>query len=408
MWKQSLTHGPEETPRWIRYSYDGANRLRTITSPDGSFSETIYENDVDHFSYEARFDALGNETVVWKDAYGNLVEVQEQIGNEFAHTKYEYDLLGNLTRVIDAHTNQTLITWDSLGRKLSSSDPDLGTWTYTYDDGGLLLTQTDAKAQTIYFAYDALGRMLQKILPNAETTTWFYDEPGYGASIGRLTRVLTPAGSETHTWDIRGLEVETTRCVGNVCETIGQTYDALGRVAAVTYPDGEVVDYTYNEQGRLASVGGYVQQMSWSASGQLNTLTYANGTVSSFTYNPDRAWLEQAHVQGPTGQLYQASYAYDAAANITAIASESIVGLPDRLADIAETTTWFYDEPGYGASIGRLTRVLTPAGSETHTWDIRGLEVETTRCVGNVCETIGLRDQQARIYLLQGQSGQSF
>ncbi len=70
--------------------------------------------------------------------------------------------------------------FDTLGRRVSSTDPDLGVWIYAYDDAGRLITQTDAKAQVTSFTYDALDRVLTKIsalgLATEETTTNTYDE----------------------------------------------------------------------------------------------------------------------------------------------------------------------------------------------------------------------------------------
>jgi len=132
----------------------------------------------------------------------------------------------------------------------------MGCWSYTYDDAGLLRSQTNAKNETIHFIYDALGRMTSKTLPDdVGEINYFYDEVGFGASKGRLTTVKYPSGEEKHIWDKRGFEIETQRCVDDVCKTIERSYDSLGRLSSITYPDNEIVDYQYNENGRLAKVG---------------------------------------------------------------------------------------------------------------------------------------------------------
>ncbi len=69
-----------------------------------------------------------------KDIYGRIIKIQEYTGvyptftNNPAATTYKYDVLGNLTKVIDAHNNQTTIIYDSLSRKTSMYDPDMGYW----------------------------------------------------------------------------------------------------------------------------------------------------------------------------------------------------------------------------------------------------------------------------------------
>ena len=49
---------------------------------------------------------------------------------------HQYDVLGNLTNVTDAANNQTTITYDTLSRKTSMTDPDMGYWVYQYDANG--------------------------------------------------------------------------------------------------------------------------------------------------------------------------------------------------------------------------------------------------------------------------------
>ena len=57
------------------------------------------------------------------------------------------------------------------GRKVASSDPDLGTWTYAYDTASELVSQTDAKSETTTLSYDVLGRMTQRVEPDM-TSVW--------------------------------------------------------------------------------------------------------------------------------------------------------------------------------------------------------------------------------------------
>src|SRR5205823_6006282 len=69
------------------------------------------------------------------DALGRLVAVKEYTGTDaswglYATTTYGYSVADQLTAVTDAAGNPTSITYDTLGRKLSMSDPDMGAWSY--------------------------------------------------------------------------------------------------------------------------------------------------------------------------------------------------------------------------------------------------------------------------------------
>ena len=56
--------------------------------------------------------------------------------NETYKTTYEYDDNDNLIRIIDELGNVFQFGYDSLSRKVSMSDPDLGVWLYKYDQNG--------------------------------------------------------------------------------------------------------------------------------------------------------------------------------------------------------------------------------------------------------------------------------
>ena len=139
-------------PTYTEFYYDGLSRLTDTQKTDGYWIHTDYE---------------GLRKVVSKQvtptdwqliAYTynlnqKLVKVEEGFelqGLETA-TTYAYDTLGNLTQVIAAvgktEQNITSMIYDSLMKKKSMTDPDMGYWTYTYDKAGNLLTQTDAKGQ---------------------------------------------------------------------------------------------------------------------------------------------------------------------------------------------------------------------------------------------------------------------
>jgi len=84
----------------------------------------------------------------------------------YSTTTYQYDTLGNLTRVIDGNGNQTNMTYDTLSRKKTMTDPDMGYWRYQYDANGNRTSQADSKSQTITLQYDQLNRSRYKFYPD--------------------------------------------------------------------------------------------------------------------------------------------------------------------------------------------------------------------------------------------------
>ncbi|MFY0565417.1 FG-GAP-like repeat-containing protein [Archangium lansingense] len=387
VWKKSAQYGPGETPRYQVFSFDGLGRLRTITNPDGTLGQRVYGN-----GYVTSYDELNREKVVWTDAYGQTTQVREKNGSTYQYTTYKYDLLGNLVRVTDAAGNATTVSWDSLGRKLAGCDPDTGCSSYTYDEAGHILTYRDAKGQVSSFTYDALGRRLTKTLADGKQVRWTYDEAGHGAGKGTLTSVVEPSGSESRNYDSAGRVTSLTKCVTGVCYTSSQSYDVAGRLARVTYPDGEAVTYGYDTVGRLGSVSGYVNAFTYNGRGQLLTAAYANGTTARFTYADARQWMTEASVTGPSGTLYQASYGYDAGGRVTSTSSAtnplSNLGYGydalNRLTSVSgnQSQAFSYDALGnitwnsqvgnYQYADGTHRHAATVAGANTYTYDVNG------------------------------------
>src|SRR5690606_3928656 len=106
--------------------------------------------------------------------------------------------------------NDWTYTYDSLGRRIASDDPDLGEWTYEYDAAGRMILQTDALGQETSFTYDDLNRVLTQTTrvgePDEEETTNTYDQVRGGyANIGQLTTTSNATATITYDYNAAGL-----------------------------------------------------------------------------------------------------------------------------------------------------------------------------------------------------------
>jgi YD repeat-containing protein len=155
-------------PTWQTMTYDPLGRATQVEqpSPGGTLRTRACFDQWVTVSIDAN-DHWKRQT---HDAYGRLAKVEEftttfadcptSLGatTPYALTQYLFDVPGNLTKTIDAKNNETTMTYDSLGRKTSMHDSDMGTWSYEYDAAGNLTKQTDAKGQVACFEHDALNR----------------------------------------------------------------------------------------------------------------------------------------------------------------------------------------------------------------------------------------------------------
>jgi len=389
----SLWYVSTASPVYENYSYDGVGRLTQYTHADGSFATITYTLDANNKPCSILTDELGNVRKTWVDTNNELIQVQESDNSTTYDTFYVYDCLGDLLQTTDSAGHSNSYTYNSLGDMLASNNMDRGTTTYTYDAGGLPLTRTDAKGNLLTYAYDAYGRLISET-SGSNVTQWFFDEPGHGASIGRLTRIVYPSGggSESYIYGSGGELLSSTQTIGATSKTMASTYDLLGRPSTMTYPDGEIVSYGYNADGSLASVSGYVNSMTYGANGELLQIAYGNGTICNYTYDPNRLWLNTASVKLGSTTLYSASYNYDVAQRVTSMTQ----GVPtpettnytydnlNRLLSVsgAQNETFAYDSTGNmtrNSALGTYTygnaahpHAVTAAGSNTYTYDANG------------------------------------
>ena len=109
-------------------------------------------------------------------------------------------------------------------------------------------------------------------------------------------------------------------------------YDSWNRLKNMTYPDGEIVTYSYNPGGLLNKVTGtksgtttvYVDDIRYDKFEQRTLLKYDNGTQTDYTYNPLNRLMNTLKVQKGSTVLMNNAYSYDAVQNITGIVSSNV------------------------------------------------------------------------------------
>ncbi|HKZ54828.1 MAG TPA: RHS repeat-associated core domain-containing protein, partial [Anaerolineales bacterium] len=308
-------------------TYDALGRPVLVTSPDGSRQITNYQSLTILVT-----DPVGRVTRRQSDVWGRLVEV---VPPRPPTASYFYDPLDRLIRV-ESGGNAIAIEYDQAGRKLWLDDPDLGRWTYAYDALGNLVSQSDARGCTTSLSYDSLNRLAGKSYtgPGACATTapvsYGYDEGANG--IGRRTSMHDGSGATAWAYDARGRTVEETKAIDGAGTFVsGWAYDSADRIVSMTYPDGEVVSYSYHPQGAVdgvsSALGTYVQGTSYDAAGRIVSRVLGPGTLTTgYGYYP---WDEPAgqgrlqrlitNNQSLITVLQDLRYGYDAVGNILSI-----------------------------------------------------------------------------------------
>ena len=318
-----------------------------------------------------------------RDAYGHVIKITDVNTNGNYNTEYLYDVLGDITNVIDNVGNVTTIQYDSLGRKILLKDPDLGIWSYGYDSDGRLIQQIDARTNRIAFLYaDQIGRLSSKQIYNCSnelvgTISYIYDQsddPNYTVFKGQLYKVVDTEGYQRSGYDVRGRVTRTGRFLNvNAIEYVIQTsYDDADRLMQATYPGGEVITgYSYDSVGHLIQVrslaGTGTQEIFYSsqgfnANGQPIGYTNGNGDATVYNYYTNSGRLHQTWVTNGTNSLQKLSYTYDPASDLNSIADGVYIG-----AASSSVSSLSYD------SLYRLTSINSAAnGLKSYGYDSTG------------------------------------
>ncbi|MEN3541278.1 DNRLRE domain-containing protein [Microbispora sp. ZYX-F-249] len=162
-------------------------------------------------------------------------------------TTYEYDRDGQLTKQTDANGNVRTFTYDLLGRRTASHDPDAGDSQQSYDTAGRPMWSIDGKGQKVSYSYDDLGRKTATWSGERDSGTklaeWAYDTASGGK--GKLTSATRYTNGHAYISAVAG-------------------YDEMGRPtgSSVTIPavEGALAGtYTftagYDTAGNLSQVG---------------------------------------------------------------------------------------------------------------------------------------------------------
>ncbi|WP_103962119.1 RHS repeat-associated core domain-containing protein [Nonomuraea solani] len=235
------------------YFEHNAERWRTTTSHGPDWVTTIPPRG-------------GTVTTKRTDVRDRVIALEQHPGSGAPEvTRYAYTKGGDLAKVTDAAGNVWRHTYDVLGRRIKSEDPDKGTSTMTYDEADQLLTTTDARGKTVASVYDRLGRVVETRLGSATGTlltkvvydkddlvssTRYVGGHAYTSEITGFDAAGRPKGTKVTIPGVEGLAAEYTTTM---------TYAADGSLDTKTVPklgdlDAETLDYDYNELGRLTTL----------------------------------------------------------------------------------------------------------------------------------------------------------
>ena len=350
------------------FAYDTLDRTTMVKTPDskapGSYAvtTTVYDFGVAPGTSTTVFrttvidpegslvaGANGRGTKIsYKDVHDKIVAVVEYNKIDGAvnaiTTTYAYDLLDQITQVKDTKGHTTAITYDRLGRRLSIENPDTGLTSYTYDANGNVTTKETANllkgAKKINYVYD-YNRLVTINYPDTVDVAYEYGTPAeagrrQGNLAGRIKKVIDESGEEQRWYGNLGETTKELRRVNAFNNPVARTwyetqyiFDSFGRMTQMTYPDGEVLAYGYDNGGLLREAYGtkrgnkyvYVKSLSYDEFGQRKRIEYGNGVTTTYDYDLRTRRLSRLLSVLPAGKpgsrtIQDIAYEYDLVGNI--------------------------------------------------------------------------------------------
>jgi RHS repeat-associated protein len=351
-------------------------------------------------------DATGAVTTYGYDTYGDLAKQVDPGGTE---TDYVHDAEGHLlTTTLVGYTGdpanpaaatnvvESARAYDPAGRLASITDAMGRTTAYTYTDDGLVasITRQDVAPSTTKFvvqsdSYDAAGNLISQTTNNGATTTTSnvdaadrtvsttVDPAGLKratsytftaddqVATAKLTDASSTWSSVTAGYDAAG-HLTSRSLTGSVAPTQTRTttwtLDRRGLPTAVTDPNGNITNQTYDEAGHLA------QQIDPTVNTETGGATpTATRPITTTGYN---TFGETAETQDADGNT--STYGYDADGRLTTTTLPPYTP-PGATTAITPTSTKAYN------SLGQVTSQTDPLGHTTsYTYDQLGDQATST------------------------------
>jgi RHS repeat-associated protein len=357
--------------RSTRTEYDAAGRAVQVVNAVGDNSRREY-------------DAVGNVIAIYDgderrirsvvyDVRDLPVEVSDAVG---ARVRSAFDEVGNLIRITDDSGAVTRLRYDELGRLIEVEDP-LGRivkkeyfsddvvqaiedaagarTTFSYDSANRVtrIEPHTGRVAAVEFDYDEAYQLLRDELPGGGQRNYEYDNGGrltavrfsgdrrpgnrnmtYDAN-GNLLRVRVESGGvdasgvqHERRYDALDRVVEFTDAHGS---TLRYGYDTVGNLKSLTYPDGRVVNYVYNDANQLVEVVDWDDRstkFTYDSSSHVTSITFPNGIVRMMTYDAGGRLTRRRDVRLPGTAILDYQYEYDRLGRLTVESGNAGSGAP--------------------------------------------------------------------------------
>ena len=393
----------DENNNVTTFGYDANNRLTLVTDP--LFNNWGFSYDVEGVIASAT-DPLGNTTSFTSDNRGRITEITSPLDNTI---NVSYDAMGLVLSVTDPLDNVTTFTRDPRGLLLTASlqdntisvsyirnaigqitdiiDPNGNSWSRSFDTMGRRVSSTDPLANLQTVSYDNRNRQATIAFPDSLgsltlgydfagnlTSSNFSDSTSFSYSYDENNR-LTNADGITLEYDANNRIINS--------NGIDIVRDAGGRITSMTLATDKTVTFDYDANGRVTDVNdwaGGVTSLSYDSAGKVTNMIRPNGVQATRSYDNDSQVISLSEgllatinlTRDAKGQITNAIRNLPLSASSANIANSTIT--VDAASQIASAS---YD------AMGRLVN----DGSNSYTWNLATQLTSITNNNGDTAAT---------------------
>ncbi|WP_102797438.1 RHS repeat domain-containing protein [Bowmanella denitrificans] len=349
----------------IDYDYLSGNKIKVTDAENNVTTTTYLAYGSPAYDQAVKIESPENVTTdIDINIFGNINSITQSgkgaDNTDVSHTETRrYNAQQQLCLVIRGDVGTTAYQYNNLGEMVLQAQGVTASGT----DCGF--NYTDASKQKVEFVYDNLGDLWKVNYADTNTPDIKYTRDGNG-NITNLTAgtvVQAYNYNSLNLLDDETLTVDGKRIAASATAfSLDYTYDGLGNVKSLTYPDGDVISFAPNAFGQPTKAVGKRAGRTTDFTYASNAVYYPNGSIKSFNYGNDyqhKTTLNTRNVpsdiedfKGTTHAL-RYGYLYDNNLNITKLtdgvnSAFSLSSLTYDGLDRLKTTTG--DTTGIGSS----------------------------------------------------------
>ncbi|MDF9896411.1 UNVERIFIED_ORG: YD repeat-containing protein [Pseudomonas reinekei] len=280
----------------VSYRYDARQRLVEATNAVGESER--YDYDEQHVVLQRQLAGGASFFWAWERSGKTARCVHHWASFAQMEARYVWDDQGTVT-VNNADGSQEVYVHDPNARLVRQIGLDGGERHKAYDNLGRLIFEQDALGAVTQYHYDEAGRLITRLAPDETPTSYKYRH-GFlhtrtrGRATwscqrnaqGDITTVIDPEGQITHySYDSLG-RLLTIRFPDQSIQRFA--WNALGQLLEETLPDGSQRMFSYDALGRRMTgqdEHGAITRYEWDAVGRLNRTTLPMGACRAWRYN---------------------------------------------------------------------------------------------------------------------------